>query len=357
VEEIRKKAEDILEQAKKGTNFSDLAKKYSEDPGSKDKGGDLSWIVQGQTVPEFENTAFSLDKGQMSGLVKTQYGFHIIKVLEKEPAHTKPFDEVKESLRAPMMLSEADKEASDTADKISGEVRRSSKASLDDVARDFHLTVAQTRPISATDQLLELDNSKEVKDQIFNLKQGDVSLPIHTDRGYVVLSIKDIQPAHAGTLEEVRDRVVSDIQKEKAAQLALIDGNELSRRVSAGEKFDVVAKSLNLDPKTSEAIARSGSIPGVGSGKQLSAAFDMKPGAVSAPMSLGTGRVVYQVVSKDEPIPGDFDKQIKDLTQAVLQNKRTVAFEAFRVALEARLKQEGKLKTYPEKLKFSADQS
>src|SRR5438445_5912888 len=118
VEEIRKRAEDVLKQAKKGGKFDELAKKYSEDPGSKDKGGDLGWIMQGQTVPEFEKTAFSLNPGQISDLVKTQYGFHIIKVLEKETAHTKPFDEVKDSLRAPLLLSEADKQASDLANQL-----------------------------------------------------------------------------------------------------------------------------------------------------------------------------------------------------------------------------------------------
>src|SRR6267378_5641265 len=107
-EEIRKKAEDILSQVKKGAKFEDLAKKYSEDPGTKDKGGDLGWLVQGQTVAEFEKAAFSLQKGQISDLVKTQYGFHIIKVLDKETAHTKPFEEVKDSLRAPLLLSQAD---------------------------------------------------------------------------------------------------------------------------------------------------------------------------------------------------------------------------------------------------------
>src|SRR5882724_3613431 len=119
VEEIRKKAEDILNQLKKGAKFEDLAKKYSEDPGTKDKGGDLGWLVQGQTVPEFEKAAFSLQKAQTSDLVKTQYGFHIIKVLDKETAHTKPFEEVKDSLRAPLLLSQADKQASDIADQMS----------------------------------------------------------------------------------------------------------------------------------------------------------------------------------------------------------------------------------------------
>jgi peptidyl-prolyl cis-trans isomerase D len=355
VEEIRKKAEDILKQAKKGGNFSDLAKKYSEDPGSKDKGGDLGFIVQGQTVPEFEKTAFGLEKGQVSDLVKTQYGFHIIKVLENEPAHTKTFDEVKDALRAPLMLSEADKQESDTADKISAEVRRSNKISLDDLAKEFRLSVGETRPVSATDQLLELGNSKEVKDAIFRLRQGEASMPIRTDRGYVVLSLKEVQPAHQGTLEEVRDRVVDDLKRDKATALVLTDAFELSKRAKAGEKFDVVAKSLGLERKTSDPIARNGSVPGLGSGKQLGAAFDMKQGEISDPVTMGTNRAIYQVVEKTEPNPADFDKQTKELTESVVQNKRNLAFEAFRVALETRLKKEGKLQTMPDKLKTAGD--
>src|SRR5262249_48024862 len=141
IQEVRQKAEDVLKQAKKGTKFDDLAKKYSEDPGSKDKNGDLGWITQGQTVPEFEKTAFSLAKGSISDLVKTQYGFHIIKVLDKETAHTKPFEEVKESIRAPLLLARADKQAGDEADKLSATTRQSNKVSLDDLAKQFHLSV------------------------------------------------------------------------------------------------------------------------------------------------------------------------------------------------------------------------
>ena len=109
VQEIKKRAEDVLKQAKSGANFEDLAKKYSEDPGTKDKGGDLGWIVQGQTVPEFEKVAFSLPKGSISDLVKTQYGFHIIKIIDKETAHTKSFDEVKDAIRAQLLLQRSRK--------------------------------------------------------------------------------------------------------------------------------------------------------------------------------------------------------------------------------------------------------
>jgi peptidyl-prolyl cis-trans isomerase D len=355
VEEVRLKAEDILKQVKKGGNFADLAKKYSEDPGSKDKGGDLGFIVKGQTVPEFEKAAFSLEKGQTSDLIKTQYGFHILKILEKQTAHTKPFEEVKDALRAPLVLGEADKQATDTSDKVAAEIRRSNKVTLDDLAAQFHLTVSETRPVSVNDQVLELGNSNEIKSKMFSLRPGELSLPIHTDRGYVLLAVKEIQPAHQATIEEVRARVVSDIQKEKAAQMAQSKADELAKRVKAGEKFDAAAKALALEPKTSDPINRAGSIAGVGSGKQLSAAFDMKSGDVSVPMILGTSRVVYQVVDKTKVDQADFEKQQKELSEAVVQSKRAVAFDAFRVGLEARLKKEGKIKTYPEKIKTAID--
>jgi peptidyl-prolyl cis-trans isomerase D len=351
VEEIRKRAEDVLKQVKKGANFEELAKKNSEDPGTKDKGGDLGWVIQGQTVPEFEKTAFSLPKGAISDLVKTQYGFHIIKVLDKETAHTKSFEEAKDSLRAPLLLSKADKLASSTADKLSAAVRKSTKTPLDELAKQFQLNVGETRPVSVTDPLLELGNSADVKDAIFRLRPGELGGPIRTDRGYVVLSLKEVLPAHQGSLEEVRDRVVTELKQQKSNELARAKSDDLIKRVKAGEKFDAAAKALGLEPKTSDAISRSGSITGAASGKQLSAAFQLKAGDLGTPLSLGSAWMVYHVAEKSEPNPADFDKQKKELVDQVLQEKRGIAFEAFRAALEARLKQDGKLKIMPDKLK------
>ncbi len=358
VEEIHQKAEEVLKQAnKKGANFEELAKKYSEDPGTKDKGGDLGWITQGQTVPEFEKVAFSLPKGSISDLVKTQYGFHIIKVLDKETAHTKTFDEVKDSIRAPLMLAKADKQRADIADKLSTAIRQSNKISLDDLAKQFHLTVGETRPVSATEPILELGNSKEVKDAIFGQRTDELSLPIHTDRGYLILSVRGVLPAHQGTLDEVRDRVIADLKQQKSTDIARQKADDLDKRLKSGEKFETAAKALGLDPKTSDLFARNGSISGAASGKQLSAAFQMKPGDVGPPLNLGTSWFVYRVAEKQEPNPADFEKQKKDLTDQVLQTKRNLAFEAFRTSLEARLKREGKLRIMSEKLKGFGDLS
>ena len=351
VEEIKKKTEDVLKQARSGAKFEDLAKKYTEDPGTKDKGGDLGWLVQGQTVPEFEKAAFSLPKGQISDIVRTQYGFHIIKVVDKENAHTKSFEEVKESLRPQLLLNQADKKASDIADQMSAAIRQSNKTSIDDLAKQYQLSVSETRPVSASDPLIELANSKDAKDAIFRQRAGELSLPIRTDRGYVVLVVREILPAHAGTLEEVRDKVVADLKGQKSVELARSKAEDLIKRVKGGEKFDPTAKSLGLDSKASDLFARNGSIPGAASGKQLSAAFNLKAGDVGAPLNLGQNWFVYQVAEKQEPNPADFEKQKRELTEEALQAKRSLAYEAFKTALDARLRQEGKLKLMPEKMK------
>ena len=351
VAETKKKAEDVLKQARKGVKFDELAKKYSEDPGSKDKGGELGWIRQGQTVPEFEKEAFSLAPGQISDLVRTQYGFHIIKVLEKQTAHTKPFEEVKDSLRAQAVLNQAEKQATDIVDQLSRAVRQSSRIPLDDLAKQYHLTLGETRAVSAGDALLELANSQDVKDEIFRLRPGELSLPIRTDRGYVVLALKASVPAHQGTLEEVRDRVTSDLKKEQSVEQAKSKADELARRAKAGEKFDAAAKALGLDAKTSDSISRDGTISGAASGKQLGAAFSLKQGDVGAPLSLGQNWLVYRLAEKVEADPANFEAQKKQLTEELLQSKREMAFEAFRSALSDRLLKEGKLKLMPDKLK------
>jgi peptidyl-prolyl cis-trans isomerase D len=351
VAEIRKKAEDVLKQVKKGAKFDDLAKKYSEDPGTKDKGGDLGWIVQGQTVKEFEQAAFTLPVGGTSDLVQTVYGFHIIKVLEKETAHTKTLDEVKDTLRGPMLRQKADNLSSQLADQLSAAIRQSNKVSLDELAQKYHLAIAETRAVGPSDVVLELGNSADVKDQIFRLRKGELSLPLKTDRGYVVLSINDILPAHQGSLDESRDRLIAELKAQQAVEQAKAKANDLARHVKAGEKFDAAAKALGLDPKSSDAFARNGSVPGVGSAKQLAAAFTMNVGDLGGPMNVGANWLVYRLTEKTPANHADFEKQKKEITDQLLQSKRGLAYDAFRSALEERLKKEGKLQLMPDKMK------
>jgi len=343
VAEIRQEAEDVLKQAKHGANFEDLARKYSEDDGTKAKGGALGWIVEGQTVPEFQQAAFSLPKGTISDLVKTQYGFHIIKVLDRESAHTKSFEEVRDSILQPVLDQKASAQANDIYNQMAAAIRQSDRQSLDDLAKRFHLELGVTAMAGMADPILPLGNSSELHSALFSLHTGELSQPIETDNGYVILTVKDIQSAHPATLAELADRVLADYQKEKSADLASVRASELAKRAQAGEDFDKVAKSLDLAVKTSDSVARAGSVPDIGSARQISGAFNMQVGELSAPAQTGSNWFVYRLVSKEAPNPADLATQKNDIEQQLLQTKQSAAFEAFHTALIDRLKKEGRL--------------
>src|SRR5260370_12483093 len=147
VTETKAKAEDVLNKAKHGAKFADLAKQYSEDT-TKDKDGDLDWIVRGQTVPEFEVAAFSLPKGAISDLVKTQYGFHIIEVIDRETARTQTFDEVKATIQAQSQQQKAEQLSETLSGQIAEDIRRSGRIPIDAIAKKFNL-------VPGTPQLLE----------------------------------------------------------------------------------------------------------------------------------------------------------------------------------------------------------
>lgn len=343
VAEIRQKAEDVLKQAKHGANFEDLAKKYSEDDGTKPKGGDLGWIVEGQTVPEFQQAAFTLPKGAISDLVKTQYGFHIIKVLDRETAHTKSFEEVRDSILQTALEQKVNTEASDISNQMAGAVRQSDRQSLDDLAKKFHLEVGDTPAASMTDTILPLGNSPELHQTLFALHTGELSQPIQIDSGFVIITPKNISPAHQATLAEVHDQVLTDYQHEKSVDLARSRAEELSKRVRAGEDFEKVASSLGLTVKKSDPFARNGSIPDVGTSRQLAVAFTLPVGHTGTPIQSGENWVVFRTLSHDNPDPADLAKQASDLKQQLLQTKQNAAFEAFHTSLVNRLTQEGKL--------------
>jgi peptidyl-prolyl cis-trans isomerase D len=349
-EEIRKKAEDVLKKAKSSANFADLAKQYSDDT-SKDKGGDLDWIVRGQTVPEFERAAFSLPIGSISDLVKTQYGFHIIKVIDRQAARTQTLDEVFPQILGALQEDQAQREAEDTSGQISAEIRRSGRVSIDDLAKKFNLKLGQTPPLETNQPIPEVGNSPELAETIFRLRPGDDSAPIHTDRGYVVISVKEDQPAHPATLAEVRDRVLADYRREKATDLAKSRAEELAKRAKSGEDLEKAAKALGLEAKTSDLFSRTGSVNDLGGAGQLGPAFSLSVGQTSDAVSLGANWAVYRVLDRQEANPADLAKQQMDIQQQLLDARRTMAFEAFRTALDNRTRQEGKLKLNAENLR------
>jgi peptidyl-prolyl cis-trans isomerase D len=342
IAEIQQKANEALKKAKAGANFEALAKEFSDDT-SKDKGGDIGWITRGQTVKEFEAAAFTLKNGAISDLVKTQYGFHIIKVLEREAARTKPIDEVRLGILEALSDQKETLMMEQKATDLTRAVHESNRQSVDDLAKKFNMETGDTAPSGAGEAVGDLGNTPELRDLLFHLQKGELSTPVRIARGFVILTVKDIQPAHAATLAEVHDKVLADYRQEKSGELAKARAEELAKRVHDGATLEQAAKALGMQAKSSEAINREGSIPDLGSGQQLETAFGMKAGQTSDAVQLGQGWVVYTIAEHTDANPQDFEAQKKDIEQQLLQSKRALAFEAFKEALQKKLKAEGKV--------------
>ncbi len=342
VAEIQKKAEDVLKKAKSGGNFEALAKQYSEDT-SKDKGGDIGWIIEGQTVAEFQQAAFSQPVGAISNLVKTQYGFHIIKVLEKEVARTKSFEEVRGEIEPTVLDAKVNAEANKISDQMAAAVRQSNRQSLDDLAKKFNLTTGTTPVASATDALGDLGNSPDLHQTLSSLRAGEVSAPLRLDRGWAIVSVKDIQAAHQGTLAEVRDKVLADYRRDNSVQLARTKAEDLAKRAKTGEPLAKAAKALGAETKTSAPFARVGQVSDLGAASQFNAAFNMNVDQVSAAVPIAANWVVYRIVTHDTPKMEELLLQRAQLQQQLLQTKQQAAYEAFKTALQDRLKSEGKI--------------
>jgi peptidyl-prolyl cis-trans isomerase D len=343
VAEIQAKTEDVLKKARRpGAKFEDLAREFSEDTTTSGAGGDLGWILEGQTVPEFEKTAFSLPKGAISDVVKTMYGFHIIKVVDREAARTRSFEEVRGEILPLLSSEKAERLASERANQLSSGVSRSSRRPLDEIAREFGLALRETPLVAAGEMLGPLGPAPEVSQTLFRLREGELGGPVFT--------VKEIQAAHPGTLAEVRDRVTGDYRRDRASELAKARAEEFGRKALSGG-FAQVAKSMGLEMKTSELVSRTSSIPEVGNLRQLSDAFTSPVGTLGKPAFLGARWVVYRVAAREEPKPEDLVKQFGEIQANLLNSKKQMAYDTFRASLQERMQNEGKLQFNQQNLK------
>jgi peptidyl-prolyl cis-trans isomerase D len=344
VVEIHKKAEEVLAKAQKGAKFEDLAKQYSQDDGTKDKGGDLGWVLQGQTVPEFEQTAFSLKKGEISGLVKTMFGFHIIKLVDREDARTKSFEEVRGSIVPIIAAQMAEQKVGDITDRMAAAVRQSSRTPIEEIAKQFQLQMGTIPPVSAMDPLGPLGMSNEVRDFLFSAQVGEDSTPLRVDRGTAIVSVTEIQAARPATLAEVRAKVEADYRNEQSTTLAKQRADELYKRVQGGESLAAGAKTLSFEVQTSEFLSQNDTLASLVPMHRLAAAFNLPLGQVAQPLSQASTWLLYRVVERQEPNPDDFEKQKSDIQRQLLLSKQQMAFEAFQESLKQRLVREGKLR-------------
>ncbi|MGC2552823.1 MAG: peptidylprolyl isomerase [Candidatus Sulfotelmatobacter sp.] len=349
VAEAQKRAEDILKQLKAGANFEELAKKYSEDPGSAKEGGSLGWIGKGRTVPEFEKAAFSQPIGKVGDLVKSSYGFHIIRVDARQDAHMKTLEEVKDQIEPIMKQQKAQQIAQKQADDL---LQLAKTKGLDAAAAAKGLPVVTSDFFSRKDMVPGLGPSPQFMDAVFTTAEKSPPEMAPTTQGFAVFDLLAVKPQSTPTFDEIRSRVEEEFKNERSNILLSQKTQELSDRAKAEHDLKKAAKELGAELKTSEFVAPDGQVPDIGSMTgQAAVAFSMKPGDISGPITSGSNGVVIDVTDVQAPSEADFAAKRDQIRDSLLQAKEQELFGLFVTNLREQMEKSGKIKINQDELK------
>jgi peptidyl-prolyl cis-trans isomerase D len=335
----RAKAQDILKQLQSGAKFADLAKKYSDDPGSKDQGGELPMMPTSNLDPAYAKAAMALNPGQTSGLVRSQFGYHIIQLEAKDAAHTKPLSEVRDSIVAALESQKAASAAQNYANQLVAEAR---KDGLDKTAQAHNLHVVTTDYIGHDGVIASLPDSTALLTAAFGAAKGAAPQSASTGEGYAVFQVLDIKPAHAPDFASWKPHVLDDYRDQKTPELLNAQLIKLADRAKVLNDLSKAAAEMKLPLKTSDFVGRDAQVPDLGSmSGDASVLFSLPRGGISGPINEGPNGSVAQVVDKQEPTAADLAKNLPAEREKLLDQQRQEAFGVFAGSVMQRYQQEG----------------
>jgi len=333
---VRKQAEDILKQARAGADFAALATKFSEDEGSKVNGGDLDYFSRGRMVPEFETAAFALQPGQISDLVKSQYGFHIIKVVDKKPAVTRSFDEVRPQIEEQLKAQRTDQQLSARANELASRI--DDPSDLDTVAREQGLMVTESEFFGREDPVPGLGVAPQVAQAAFALEDNAVSAPIGSPRGPVFVTVTQKREPRVPALDEVKDRVRDDAIRVKATEISRQRAAAIAASLRSAGNFAAAAKTQGFEAKDTDLVARGTPLPDVGVNPEIEkAVFGLPAGSVSDPITTRDATVIVRVVERDDVTPDELRLGKEAFREQLLNERRTRFFAAYMAKAKERM--------------------
>ncbi len=255
--EKRAKAEEILALAKEGADFSELAKQHSEGP-SKSSGGDLGYFPRGRMIKPFEDAVFTLEKGEISDIVKTSYGYHIIKVEDIKEAQTKPLKEVRDEIVSILQIEQAKplafQLASEAYESIIG--AGSLKAYLED--RKNSVDLKKTAFFDEKHPPKEIGRDRKFLSAAFSLKEKELSSIVETDKGYAILYVDELQPPQVPDITTIKKQVDKDYRNHQAKELAKTDATALLDAVKTGKSLKETAGEKGLSLNSSGYLEKNG---------------------------------------------------------------------------------------------------
>ncbi|MFZ0301797.1 MAG: peptidylprolyl isomerase [Terracidiphilus sp.] len=320
------KAEDVLKQLEAGGDWNALAKKYSDDPGSKDKGGELGFAQRKTMVPEFDNAIFTQKIGDIK-IVKSQFGYHIVQVEERHTAHAQALNEVLPQIQATLFRQASAQGQENYARTLTSEA---DKDGLEKTAAAHHLQVVTSPPVERTGVISALASSKQLLAQAFDAKVGDPPQYAPTGEGYAIFQVSGIVAAHAPTFADWKQHVLDDYRNEQLPVLLAKKTQELADKAKQYHDLNKAAKELGATVKTSDPVNESGQVPDVGDvGQVAPQLFDLTVGSISGPIDADHNGIVAKIVDKQEPSAEDFQKNLDSTREQIKAERQNQAFNVF----------------------------
>ncbi|MFQ5663877.1 MAG: peptidyl-prolyl cis-trans isomerase [Terriglobia bacterium] len=347
---FRQEAEKVLAQLHQGKDFAALARKYSQDSVTREKGGEIGWVQRGQTVPALEEVLFSLPPGSPAKLVETSYGVHIVQVLAHQPERVKSLAEVRGEIEPVLKDRKVRQRALEEAQSIVEAVRAGK--TLEDAAKELGWPVRESPLFPRNAPLPQLGESQEFQDAAFRLPAesagqptAPVSEPVAVRPGYVLLQLEEVSPAHVADFEEVRVPVARAYREERGAEGARGAAQRLAAQAEKSGGLRRPARQEGWAVKTTQSFGREGSLPELGPAADIApVAFSLGVGEVSPAFPVGGNWMVLRVIAREEADPSRLSsEEKKNLRNALLDQKRGLAWAIFTESVKKRLLAEGKL--------------
>lgn len=311
----RAKAQALVQQLRAGADFAALARANSEDPSSSGNGGDMGWVDMGRTVESFERAIFTIPVNTISDPIKSaEYGYHIVKVVERREQSVQPFEEARPALEAGAANDMSRDIARSEINRINAALKQNKPATAEAFAAlgTGRLTSNDAGWIGRSDDIGGVGQNAPLSQWIFAAKDGDVSDPIGTPKGIAIAYVESSRAAGVSTLAEVKDRVDQDVKRQKGREAARA---QLAALVAGSASVDVVAQKAARTAQDTT-VDRQSPITGLsGDTTQLiDAALNSKVGQLQGPVIVGDGAVVFQVLEQKKVTP-----------QEITQNSSTYA--------------------------------
>jgi peptidyl-prolyl cis-trans isomerase D len=335
---VLKQAQELVAKLRAGANFEELAKQNSEDPGSKENGGDLGSFGRGQMVPEFEKAAFELQPNQISDPVKTQFGYHIIQSLGKQPAFQPEFALVKDQIYRELSEPQAMKSAEDQAKKLHEEITKNKK-SMAEIAK-IQLVELKTSDFFSKDQDIP-GLSPAFRNAAFELNKGEISEPVRVFQDFAVIQLLDTRSSEIQPFEKVQTKATEKYKHEKATEIATEQAKKFYDSIGAATDLKAAADKAKLAVKSTDEFTKNGYMGELSQAKDINdKAFSMKVGEISEPMKSEKAVIVFQLKDKKEFNPTDFAKEKDTIREQLLSSKQSTFIQGYRAMLRKKYEKE-----------------